>query len=170
MDGKEIEAAADALLQANGISYSATLVQRGAIDAPTEKGGKGWEHDAWRVTFRTLGGREFEQSFKTGIGHRVYPKGWPHEDKRLTRGTIAWAEQEKRKAPVPPKAASILYSLVMDDPHGESFESWADNFGYDSDSRKALAVYMECQRQTDAAKRFFGPELWAAIVSTVEGY
>ena len=162
MNGKEVEAAADALLQAAGVSYAATLVQRGAKDD------SGWEHDAWRIEF-LKDGRKLEQSFRTGIGHRA-PPGNTFAGRKLRPGTLAWVEHENRKTPVSPKAASVLSSLVSDDTQGESFESWADNFGYDSDSRKALAIYMECQRQTDAAKRFFGHDVWASIVSTVEGY
>ena len=45
----------------------------------------------------------------------------------------------------PPDAASILCSLVSDaNGTDQSFEDWADDSGYDSDSRKAEGTYKAC--------------------------
>lgn len=50
------------------------------------------------------------------------------------------------KAPILPDSADVLYSLAMDSSvldYG-TFEDWADEFGYDKDSRKGEATYRAC--------------------------
>jgi hypothetical protein len=48
----------------------------------------------------------------------------------------------------------VLYSLVMDSmAMDESFIDWCDNFGYDSDSRKALDIYLKCQENANKLKK-----------------
>ena len=49
-------------------------------------------------------------------------------------------------APIAPDPVDVVYSLIMDSmvlDYGE-FESWAADYGYDTDSRKAIAAYREC--------------------------
>lgn len=48
-----------------------------------------------------------------------------------------------------PKLADVMYSLVCDtrDIDGQSFEQWASEFGYDSDSRRAERIYRACVNQ-----------------------
>jgi hypothetical protein len=48
--------------------------------------------------------------------------------------------------PIMPKFADVLYSLASDSDvlDAGGFESWAENYGYDSDSREAEAVYNAC--------------------------
>lgn len=47
---------------------------------------------------------------------------------------------------IKPDSVDVIYSLVSDSCVLDyaSFESWADDFGYDSDSRKAEAIYKAC--------------------------
>lgn len=51
-----------------------------------------------------------------------------------------------RDKPILPSDADVISSLVLDASvlDEPSFESWADNLGYDTDSRKAEAVYKAC--------------------------
>lgn len=46
----------------------------------------------------------------------------------------------------PPTPDAILYALISDADvlNYSDFEDWAENFGYDSDSIKALKVYQDC--------------------------
>lgn len=48
--------------------------------------------------------------------------------------------------PILPSTADVLYSLIMnfDVLDASSFEDWAANFGYDTDSRAAEATYRAC--------------------------
>lgn len=81
-------------------------------------------------------------------------------DKRMKQETIA-AECErgmpmqntvmgylprKGSKPLVPKAADVIHSLVLDASvlDEPSFEAWADNLGYDKDSRSAEATYRAC--------------------------
>lgn len=52
----------------------------------------------------------------------------------------------KNKTPLSPDIESVVYSLLLDGnaiDHPD-FESWACNCGYDTDSRKAEAIYRTC--------------------------
>jgi hypothetical protein len=62
----------------------------------------------------------------------------------------------KTKSAILPHAADVFYSLVLDSDvfyslvldsdviEYSSFEDWAENFGYDADSRKAEKIYRDC--------------------------
>lgn len=55
------------------------------------------------------------------------------------------AEGNKANA-LQPRAQDVIYSLVMDSDvlDAGGFESWASDLGYDTDSRKAEAIYRAC--------------------------
>lgn len=59
----------------------------------------------------------------------------------------SWGGFRHDKAkPILPDAVDVFYSLIMDSSvldYG-GFEGWADEFGYDADSRKAMAIYQAC--------------------------
>jgi len=66
-----------------------------------------------------------------------------------------WYEQKKLPYPT---AADVLYCLVLDaQASDELFETWADNFGYDQDSRKAEAIYNECRKIAHEMRKVFTP-------------
>lgn len=55
-----------------------------------------------------------------------------------------------------PDAENVLNALSSDSSSFEnarSFEDWAEEFGYDTDSRKAEKIYRVCERQADKLKR-----------------
>jgi len=57
-----------------------------------------------------------------------------------------------------PQIADVTHSLLMDgSPYfdSESFEEWASNFGYDTDSRKAEKMYQECMETGRKLNRAF---------------
>lgn len=94
-----------------------------------------WECDGWRIAF-SIGARidghsdgtgrkpvREEFDFYTGIGHRSKSLG----------------------KPVAPHISDVLHSLILDGYAIETnFVDWADEFGYDSDSIKALTIYNAC--------------------------
>lgn len=58
-----------------------------------------------------------------------------------------------------PEAAEVLDSLVIHASSYEnaaSFENFCSEFGYDTDSRKAHALYMECGEQLKRLREFIG--------------
>jgi hypothetical protein len=149
---RDIEAGIAAALDEAGTTYTATLAQRSARSAD------GWEHDLWRVVF-SRGREQFALNHRTGTGHRT-PAPMPNDGGPRPRpGTLMHERLEAQRQPIPPHPAGVLHSVVMDDPRGEEFESWASDCGYDPDSRRVLAIYEQCQQQTREARAFFGPLL-----------
>ena len=55
-----------------------------------------------------------------------------------------------------PTMYDIVCCVCKDDP--ESFEDWCANFGYDTDSRKALDTYLACQKQAEDFRRLCGAD------------
>ncbi len=116
----------------------------------------------WRVTLERNGRDVLATDFSAGMAHcpayklSVRVAGGAHS---LMRATAIEIETETGKRArstslsasgfmatserIHPEAADIISSLVLDasvlDAGG--FESWADEYGYDSDSRKAEAMY-----------------------------
>ena len=58
-----------------------------------------------------------------------------------------------------PTLEDVLECLVMDSAYidrASSFEEWADEFGYDTDSRKAEKIYKACKDQYENLQYLFG--------------
>ncbi|MCK9460691.1 MAG: hypothetical protein M0R80_13715 [Proteobacteria bacterium] len=58
-----------------------------------------------------------------------------------------------------PTAESVLNCLASDTSgfeNARNFEDWANEYGYDTDSRKAERIYRVIERQTKQLKRFLG--------------
>lgn len=91
---------------------------------------KEWPHYAWTVIFAPPYKAPVALPYKCGTGH-VYPQNAPYK---------------LRGKPKPPAAAEVLAcycrSLLDSDC---AFDEWAENFGYDPDSRQALRTYDECR-------------------------
>ena len=91
------------------------------------------------------------------LGRKKDPDGWEHNAFRVTftgpEGSTIFPWRQGIGIKEDPKPAEVL-ACVAGDYHstvGALFEQWADNFGFDSDSRKAEAAYNAC--------RAFGPDL-----------
>ena len=110
-------------------------------DPPREKGGKGWEYNLYSVTLTNTADarrKPFVTEYRMGIGC----KGGP-------------------------KLAEVLGCLQSDasDIHaGYTFEEWADNLGYNSDSIRDRDVYIACQKTHSALKMLFGIEGFEAFM------
>ena len=47
-----------------------------------------------------------------------------------------------------------MYCLIVDsEACSETFESWCSNFGYDTDSRKAMDTYLACQKNGEKLRK-----------------
>lgn len=124
-----------------------------------------WKCDKWSVRFTKRDGRAAheETEFFTGLGHRVHTLASEANArilKNVKRNTIAWQNDvENKKKPNPPHAADVLYSLLLDaSADNQSFADWCADFGYDEDSRKALATYLACQENARMLRRIFNRE------------
>jgi hypothetical protein len=69
-------------------------------------------------------------------GRAAFPKVWSFHGMGYTPG----------RALPPPKFADVLHCLLLDGQAIEagSFEDWASDFGYDTDSRRAEDIYRAC--------------------------
>jgi hypothetical protein len=125
----------------DGITSTATPVRR-------DRDAEGWDHDLWSVTLErgaAAGQAPFVMTvpYRMGIGHHG-------------------AE---------PDAVTVLSSLLMDassvENAGASFEDWANEYGYDPDSRKAEKIFRACIDQTVRLREFLG-DLFGAYVWETE--
>ena len=164
-----IEIQVDEILKEKSTScYAAHL---GAFSK--NKDGSKWDHDRWYVTFSgaQLQQREgvefrpsFEESFEysTGAGLRRVEK--------LQKWQIAY-RHEPKSFPVKPTAASVLYCLLSDaEALDMSFSDWCANFGYDEDSRKALAIYDSCCENAKKLRRCFDRQTIETLREALQDY
>lgn len=94
----------------------------------------GWDcyHYGIKLTnTKTL--KEYTTDFYNGVGH-VF---------------------QHNNSPAAPLPFSVLSSIYIEDTRGADFEEWCSDLGYDTDSRKALAAYLQCQEQTSRFKKAF---------------
>lgn len=110
----------------------------------------------WRVTLGRAG-RTLTTDYMQGIGHlpkteKAFNPRSVEGDKAIRRaaeqGTFARHDgYVTSRNPIPaPELADVLHSLLLDAEaiNSGSFEDWAGDFGYDTDSRKAEAIYRAC--------------------------
>jgi hypothetical protein len=98
-----------------------------------------WEHDAWAVTLRGPNGK-LATTFRMGTGHN---------------GKL-------------PECAEVLDSLASDAnayDNARDFADFAAEFGYDTDSRKAEAVYKACGRIAKRLRDLLGEDEYAALTT-----
>lgn len=116
--------------------------------------------DAWNVTL-AYEGRIFNGSFKTGLGHRVLAMGVKkegptkfyrkyngetvHSYEKAVRENMLVLKRNKNGL-VGPDIADVVSCFLLDSQTEDNFEDWAGSLGYNSDSRKALDIYLECQK------------------------
>lgn len=180
MNAQEHELAVDAILQAAGVEYSTRYLG----EKPDALGGK-HAMDEWRVTFKKsrphepayamgayLGPIVEHFEYFTGLGHR---KENPITVRNLLRQGYKRHLHASRFAdattPIPPPAAGVLHSLILDSSAcDQSFSDWCSEFGYDTDSRKALATYEACQQNADKLKKVFSREQIESIRAALEDY
>jgi len=127
--------------------------------------------DAWACTF-TRGKINERFDFFTGIGNRApatskqrvhASMGFPgltlNDKKGLTSYGRRYLEKvESMRTPQAPTSATVLHSLLLDSlACGQSFESWAGDLGYDTDSRKAFDTYQACMRIGERIARIITP-------------
>lgn len=122
-----------------------------------------WKCDGWRFTIK---GQTFD--YFTGLGHREIVRGF--KAVRLPNAKHVRGEWEASQVIQPP-IAGLLYSLILDGSAcNESFASWCDSLGYDTDSRKALKLYEQCQQGFDKLCKVFTPVQIEHITGLLEDY
>ena len=174
----EQDTAVAALLNANGISYSAYY--GGTYNKDN------WNADLWRVSF-TKGGKTFSTDFKTGLGHRMAATGFTslganlqqYRDavkavtglERVLAETNATDKNSRKLYVIAPTQASVLYCLLADASMAEDgFSDFCANCGYDTDSRKALEMFLEIDKQAQAMKQVFSNDTIEQLNVLLEDY
>lgn len=174
----EIRENVSALLAKAGVTYSAEFVPQSKSRNATEK-----EPSLnWRVTL--TGGRvaPLTTDYMQGIGH--VPNYNALKGPRTTlfnEGYLRSCAERGRygnpdgitRMPLPaPHVADVVHSLVLDSDviNYGSFEEWASEFGYDSDSRKAERVYQDCMAIALKLRQILGDELIAKLRTALEDY
>lgn len=155
MEAIEIRNAVDGILAKAGVTFSVRLIGETKRDD--------WTCDEWRVKFG-----KWETSYYTGTGHRKPIKGAPAD--KGSPNTL-FREQWERiyLRPHAPKAADVLYSLVLDSSAGDaSFQDWCADFGYSDDSLSALDTYRACCAIATKLRATFKPDVLAAIREAVQ--
>jgi hypothetical protein len=175
------------LLLLEQIEFKAVFVPQSASRNSTDKN----PCLNWRVSFtRTLDRgegaiphhRSMATDYMQGIGHvpgYLHPYGrlTIHEEEKL-KGFTAAAETGLYPVrfgvkPLPaPHAGDVLHSFISDRSVSDarSFEDFANEYGYDTDSRKAEAIYRSCLKQTSEAEYVFGRDVLDKIAAILENY
>ena len=129
------------------------FIQANTVSVPEnphfDTGGKPWDADHWLVKFSftmNTNKRAFKVYFSKGIG---------------LRKKLSWGDK-----PIKPTAAEVLECLHSDfSGIDQSFEDWASDLGYSSDSRSAERTYDHVQQQARDFAQFIGREAYAEFLA-----
>lgn len=133
-----------------------------------------WQCDAWRITV-AAGKVSHTFEYYTGLGHRVdnvTAKLARVALKNVSKNSIAWRDGVlNNQITVYPAVAGLLYSLQFDAGACEqSFDYWCSEYGYDTDSRKALETYLLCQQNAGKYNQLFSREQREIIAEMLQDY
>lgn len=157
-----------------GITLDATEIPtRTDIDL---KDWKGASH--WACTLKRDGFAPLSVNYSMGAAHRRWRSAAvkyaipgsiaPHDIRARFSPISQWGEKEtidlrdyraSCTEPIPPTASDILDCLASDAcgyDDARTFEDWASNYGYDTDSRKAESIYHTIGQQAKALRHFLG--------------
>lgn len=91
-------------------------------------------------------------------------------------GTTGWRNGKRSvylSRPIPaPLLRDVLYSLVLDAGviNAGSFENWASDYGYDTDSRKAEETYNQCLTIGRQLRALIGAKAMAELETIFQDY
>lgn len=152
------------VLEQLGITTAATFIphKTPAGETPTLR---------WRVSVRRNGVEIYSTEYSAGCAHAP-----AHAGGRVSDAVVAECETGMRHdggGAVPaPKTADVLYCLVSDASAADagSFEEWAGDLGYDTDSRQAERVYRACLETQKALSAAFTGEEFATLREAFTDY
>lgn len=187
----------EAWAAANGVTMTATFVPFSrSRNAKPREDGKPWPSLNWRVAL-AKGGRMFlETDYSAGTAHAPGSKapksalvfsglsesaaradliaweiesGYPGQWARWNAGGL---HRKAKASPILPDLPDVLYSLSSDagviDAGG--FEEWASEFGYDTDSRKAEAIYRACLETALKMRAALGDDAMDALANACQDF
>lgn len=85
-------------------------------------------------------------------------------------GSIDWKYKSGKQPP--PSLLDVLYCLLSDSDvlNYPTFESWAENFGYETDSRKAETTYRQCLEIALQLKAMIGCQAMEELEKLYQDY
>lgn len=154
--------AIDATLAELGITIDDIYMMPAAVDD------KGWKHIPFSVTLSRNGKPILRTTYRVGLGHVKREKLWPMPEGCLDGLQVAFLKKRDdrvlpeyaheflavvtdaaRRQKLKPEPRDVVHSLCTDGLcalHDQTFEEWCSDYGYDTDSRKAAAIYRECEK------------------------
>lgn len=175
----------------HGLTFSATPTSENRNMLGDEKWAKTASH--WVCTIGRPGVRRpMVVSYSMGAAHRQWdPAALNRYHGTYTRAEIAkfspvlgdrgiagYPEsialrelREQCTIPTPPTLADVLDCLALDAAgfdDARDFEDWAAEFGYDTDSRKAEAVYRLCGEQAKELRHVLGATAYSELLYDTE--
>lgn len=161
MNNKGQHASIDALIASLDVTLSALFVpQSMSRNAAAERPTLNWLLSITRKGCPTIINTDYHQ----GIGHV------PGYQKATRKGNLYKFEQAAETGVYPkrtdyyspdlnlpkPDIRDVLHCVLLDAEAADySFDEWADDYGYEKDSRKAESIYQECQKTGYALLRMF---------------
>jgi hypothetical protein len=146
-----------------------------------------WECFSWEIS---LSGPKKTETFNyfTGLGHvnklesnviallkSAFGGGFTDKDEQTNstywRSFQQWLKSNNYVKPLAPAPADFLHSVICDGQADVSnFPDWCDEYGYSTDSRKALDTYLSCQENSKKLRLVLGAELVAEIAEALQDY
>lgn len=158
----DIDKAVDEYLSAQDIIFEARYI--GESSMPGSK----HTSDEFRITFSMANNtdkRTIETPFWQGVGHRKFKR----QGEVVAR--IRGDQYDDPCYVTAPTAASVLYCLFSDATMGEqTFEDFCGDLDLDTDSRKALDSYLECQKMIHRLRGVFTHAERAHLEALLEDY
>jgi hypothetical protein len=177
----------------NANELTATLTEKGfTLEASAPRGevrDGTWPCISYTVTLKKDGREIYSGPYSLGVGHVDFKKAKAHSfkigytteialiasGKTLidNQATASAAAAVAKFQKVAPKLPDVLQSLLLDGSpffNAESFEGWAGELGYDTDSRKASAMYKTCMETGRALQAALGPDKIKELQELLQDY
>lgn len=136
----------------------------------------------WKATLKVAGRKAWEGNYFQGIGHLPFPTSGLRTIDRDNQ--IKYACENGLAIPLDgrsyirakklpfPSIADLMACLLLDGDavNFENFESWANHFGYDSDSRKAESIYKACLETGLKLRYHLGEAMSAKLRELLQDY
>lgn len=169
MNATEIRQAITSICQ--GINYQINYV--GYFD---KRNKDNWVHDKFIFI---INGETFD--YHQGIGHStpIFDRKAKYGFEKL-KGLKFKRDAEKEGYTVftsnnrfvkKPHLADLLYCLISDANCGiETFDDFCSNYGYDTDSRKALEIYLQCQETNNKLRKVLSGDVLRKCEEILQDY
>jgi len=184
----------DAIIDRLGLSMTYTPTTREPSD-PSDKDSVRWNKEAshWAIKVSRKDSRySIETVYSMGAAHRRWRSGGGvkleargrYSEQQLqqlgfvpgkrvewqTGKQTAWLKEARRvlSEPTPPDLRDVLWSLCLDSmayENAASFEDYAIEYGYSTDSRKAERIYRECGETCKKLKAMIGLEVMQEVAA-----